>query len=48
LDGRLVLDKFIDELPNYLKKGGVVKILQSSLTDEKKNNIKIKECWNNC
>ncbi|MBP2202094.1 release factor glutamine methyltransferase [Methanococcus voltae] len=42
LDGRLVLDKFIDELPNYLKKGGVVKILQSSLTDEKKTISKLK------
>ncbi|MBP2173230.1 HemK2/MTQ2 family protein methyltransferase [Methanococcus voltae] len=42
LDGRVVLDKFIDELPNYLKKGGVVKILQSSLTDEKKTISKLK------
>ncbi|MCS3901924.1 HemK2/MTQ2 family protein methyltransferase [Methanococcus voltae] len=42
-DGRKVLDKFIKELPKYLKKGGVVKILQSSLTNEVKTIENLKK-----
>lgn len=30
--GREVLDRFIEEVPNYLKPGGVVQIVQSSIT----------------
>ncbi|MBP1911744.1 HemK2/MTQ2 family protein methyltransferase [Thermococcus stetteri] len=30
--GREVLDRFIDDVPNYLKPGGVVQIVQSSIT----------------
>ncbi|ASJ01735.1 HemK2/MTQ2 family protein methyltransferase [Thermococcus gorgonarius] len=30
--GREVLDRFIDEVPHYLKPGGVVQIVQSSIT----------------
>ncbi|AAB98930.1 TPA: methyltransferase [Methanocaldococcus jannaschii] len=41
-DGREILDRFIYELPNYLKKGGVVQILQSSLTGEKETINKLK------
>ncbi|WP_456371639.1 HemK2/MTQ2 family protein methyltransferase [Methanocaldococcus sp.] len=40
--GREVLDRFIDELPNYIKKNGVVQILQSSLTGEKETVDKLK------
>ncbi|XRP96364.1 HemK2/MTQ2 family protein methyltransferase [Methanocaldococcus sp. 16A] len=41
-NGREILDRFIDNLPNYLKKGGVVQILQSSLTGEKETINKLK------
>ncbi|ACV24417.1 HemK2/MTQ2 family protein methyltransferase [Methanocaldococcus fervens] len=41
-DGREILDRFIDNLPNYLKKGGVVQILQSSLTGEEKTVNRLK------
>jgi release factor glutamine methyltransferase len=40
--GREVLDRFIENLPNYLKNGGVVQILQSSLTGEEKTVNKLK------
>ncbi|ADC69907.1 methylase [Methanocaldococcus sp. FS406-22] len=41
-DGREILDRFIYNLPNYLKKGGVAQILQSSLTGEKETINKLK------
>ncbi|XRO76748.1 HemK2/MTQ2 family protein methyltransferase [Methanocaldococcus sp. 10A] len=41
-NGRGILDRFIDNLPNYLKKGGVVQILQSSLTGEEETINKLK------
>ena len=41
-DGREILDRFIDNLPNYLKKGGVAQILQSSLSGEKETINKLK------
>ncbi len=36
LDGRKVIDRFICEVDNYLDKRGVLQIVQSSLTDEKR------------
>ncbi len=36
IDGRKVVDKFIEEVGNYLKKNGVIQIVQSSLTGEYK------------
>jgi release factor glutamine methyltransferase len=41
-NGREILDRFIDNLPKYLKKGGVAQILQSSLTGEKETINKLK------
>ena len=41
-NGREILDRFIDNLPNYLKKGGVAQILQSSLTGEELTINKLK------
>ncbi len=48
--GRVVVDKFINEVSNYLNKNGIVQIVQSSLTGEKetinllyKNNILAKK-----
>ncbi|XRO75778.1 HemK2/MTQ2 family protein methyltransferase [Methanocaldococcus sp. 28A] len=41
-NGREILDRFIDNLPNYLKKSGVVQILQSSLTGEEETINKLK------
>ncbi|AEF96833.1 HemK2/MTQ2 family protein methyltransferase [Methanotorris igneus] len=35
-DGREVLDRFIEEVGDYLKENGIVQILQSSLTGEEK------------
>ncbi|ADG13413.1 methylase [Methanocaldococcus infernus ME] len=35
-EGREILDRFIDQVPNYLKEGGVVQLVQSSLTDIEK------------
>ncbi|CAF29610.1 HemK2/MTQ2 family protein methyltransferase [Methanococcus maripaludis] len=42
-DGREVLDKFLDEVANYLKKDGIIQILQSSLTDGNKTIEKMKK-----
>ena len=36
IDGRKVLDRFIDEVGNYLKENGTIQIVQSSLTGEEK------------
>ena len=36
IDGRKVLDRFIDEVGNYLKENGIIQIVQSSLTGEEK------------
>ncbi len=41
-NGREILDRFIYELPNYLKKGGIAQILQSSLTGERETINKLK------
>ena len=41
-NGREILDRFIYNLPNYLKKGGVAQILQSSLTGEEITINKLK------
>lgn len=42
-DGREVLDKFLDEVANYLKKDGIIQILQSSLTDGNKTIEKMEK-----
>ncbi|WP_292460168.1 HemK2/MTQ2 family protein methyltransferase [Methanothermococcus sp.] len=36
IDGRKVLDRFIDEVGDYLKENGIIQIVQSSLTGEEK------------
>lgn len=35
-DGRLVIDKFIEEAPNYLKEDGRIQLVQSSFSDNEK------------
>ncbi|ENN96482.1 methyltransferase [Methanocaldococcus villosus KIN24-T80] len=35
-DGRAVLDRFLKEAPKYLKDGGVIQLVQSSLNDKDK------------
>lgn len=42
--GREVLDRFIDELPNYLKPGGVVQIVQSSITGIEETIKRLEKC----
>ena len=34
--GREVIDKFIEQAPSYLKKGGRIQLVQSSLSDNEK------------
>ena len=36
VDGREVIDRFISEAGRYLKRGGVIQIVQSSLTGERR------------
>ncbi|MBA2862616.1 HemK2/MTQ2 family protein methyltransferase [Methanococcus maripaludis] len=42
-DGREVLDKFLDEVTNYLNENGTVQILQSSLTNGDKTIAKMEK-----
>jgi len=42
-DGREVLDKFLDEVSNYLNENGIVQILQSSLTNGNKTIEKMEK-----
>ncbi|ACJ17397.1 N5-glutamine methyltransferase [Thermococcus onnurineus NA1] len=41
--GREVLDRFIDEVADYLKPGGIVQIVQSSITGIKETLERLKE-----
>jgi release factor glutamine methyltransferase len=42
-NGREVLDRFIDEVPNYIKPGGVVQIVQSSITGTEETLERLEE-----
>jgi release factor glutamine methyltransferase len=43
LDGRETIDKFIDDVTDYLKEGGRVQLVQSSLSDNDKTLQKLEE-----
>ncbi len=43
LDGRKTIDKFIDDVTDYLKEGGRVQLVQSSLSDNEKTLQRLEE-----
>ncbi|MEA4956564.1 Release factor glutamine methyltransferase [bioreactor metagenome] len=43
LDGRKIIDPFLDQVKNYLKKGGRIQMIQSSLSNIEQTLLKLEE-----